>query len=845
MGKHCSLALAVALVLLLASLAAAMAAAVVDAPPDGSEGRAEPGDKAPPAEAPSQPDLGAGNTPAGLEGYICFQSDRDEVPYYEESNEIYRMNADGSGQIRLTNNSVEDYTCSWSPDGSQIVFASERDGAAEIYVMNAYGDGQKRLTHNNVDDVYPEWSPDGSKIVFASRQDEDRDLEIWTMNPDGTGVTQLTFNTANDSHPSWSPNGKYIAFASERDGVLTEIYRMNADGSAQTRLTYDDVDNWYPQWSPDSTQILYYHRPDDYHEDNEVWRMNADGSDPVQLTSGPGPNWSAVYSPDGRSIAFSSLRDGDREIYVMNADGSGQANITNRHASSDLAPSWIGSLAPIGPGRTITLTGTGFTPDALTVPAGTQVTWYNATGQTHTLLVDSLARVYLPLVMRNARNVRVRAGTAATVDAGRPADALRAAAASGGEYFVITLGPGERFAHLLVTPGETRYHLETSPYYGGVIAVLSREEYCNSQDVITAGSLEAARLALEAGADAVSLSPDGCVRYSRVTAASMVVHEELTASDWTMETWDHTITQSHGLRDADMDGFFEWRSTVEHAALPGDQRVIISMYSPVTTYLARREIYQRLDAETMRVLWEEDTGDGLTLVGDFQASTTDRYTATLPGRSDVAGGPASVAGACSDENLDLIRQRLAEAIQQGIECMHRYGRPDLAVKLAHNYATRPFIFNCASCTDQAQITIWPDPTMPVVLTVCDEFFKGDANWQRSTMFHEMEHLSEPPHDPTIEEQAGDKNWEVDPIYACESLCFNNAASQCSCATCLRSTICNRRCAGLAECNPELGAQCLCPSRRKWYNTFGECAVACPSGLACFGSTCKHYDVSCR
>lgn len=842
MGKRRSFALAVAIALLLASLAAAMAAAVVDAPLDGSEGRTEPGNQAPP-ETPSRPDPRAGNAPPAMEGYICFQSDRDDVPHYQESNEIYRMNADGSGQIRLTHNSVEDYTCSWSPDGSQIVFASERDGAAEIYVMNAYGDGQKRLTHNNVDDVYPEWSPDGTKIVFASRQDGD--LEIWTMKPDGSGATQLTFNTANDSHPSWSPNGKYIAFVSDRDGVLTEIYRMNADGSAQTRLTHDDVDNWYPQWSPDSSQILYYHRPDDYHEDNQVWRMNADGSNPAPLTGGPGPNWSAVYSPDGRSIAFSSLRDGDREIYVMGADGSGQTNITNRHDSSDLAPSWIGSLAPIGPGRTITLTGTGFTPDALIVPVGTQVTWYNATGQTHILLVGSRARLYLPLVMRRAWNAEVGEGTGDGGLSGEPGNAPRATAGTGGGSIVVTLGPGERFAHVLATPGETRYHLETSPNHRGMISVLSKEEYCTSQDAITAGSLEAARLALEAGADEVSLSPAGCVRYSRVTSGAMVVHEELTASDWTMETWSHTITQSHGLRDADMDGFFEWRSYVEHAALPGDQRVIISMYSPETTYLARREIYQRLDAETMRVLWEEDAGEGLALVADFQASTTDRYTATLPGTSTFAGRRAPVADACSDENLDLIRQRLAEAIQQGIECMNKYGRPDLAVKLAHNYATRRFIIGCSSCTDQAQINIWPDPTMPVILTVCDEFFKGDANWQRSTLFHEMEHLSEPPHDPTIEDQAGDKNWEVDPIYACESMCFNSAATKCSCATCLRSTKCNPRCASLAECDPELGAQCLCPSRRKWYNSFGECAVACPSGLACFGSTCKNYDVSCR
>jgi len=252
----------------------------------------------------------------------------------------------------------------------------------------------------------------------------------------------------------------------------------------------------------------------------------------------------------------------------------------------------------------------------------------------------------------------------------------------------------------------------------------------------------------------------------------------------------------------------------------------------------------------MHVVWEEDTEEGgwFTTVADFDASTSDIYSRTLPipftsVRSERVG-QASPAGACSGDQLNLIKQRLAEGVQQGMSCMYGHGRPDLAVKLAHNYATRKLLISCESCTDQAQITVWPDPTMPVVLTVCDPFFNGDANWQRSTLFHELEHLSEPPHDPTIEDQAGDKNWEVDPVYACESMCFNPGATKCSCATCLKTKVCSSRCSGLEECNPQLGAKCLCPSRQKWYDTFALCAVQCPSGIACFGYTCKNYDVSC-
>ena len=69
------------------------------------------------------------------------------------------MQADGSGQTRLTSNTADDYGPSWSPDGKRIAFYSTRDGNYEIYVMQADGSGQTRLTSNTADDNGPSWSP--------------------------------------------------------------------------------------------------------------------------------------------------------------------------------------------------------------------------------------------------------------------------------------------------------------------------------------------------------------------------------------------------------------------------------------------------------------------------------------------------------------------------------------------------------------------------------------------------------------------------------------------------------------------------------------------------------------
>jgi Tol biopolymer transport system component len=69
------------------------------------------------------------------------------------------LNADGSGVARLTNNSAEDRSPSWSPDGTRITFDSDRDGNREIYVMNADGSGQTNLTNSPTRDAFPSWGP--------------------------------------------------------------------------------------------------------------------------------------------------------------------------------------------------------------------------------------------------------------------------------------------------------------------------------------------------------------------------------------------------------------------------------------------------------------------------------------------------------------------------------------------------------------------------------------------------------------------------------------------------------------------------------------------------------------
>ncbi|MGH9909918.1 MAG: DUF5050 domain-containing protein, partial [Nitrososphaerales archaeon] len=173
-------------------------------------------------------------------GLVAFDTFRDG------NWEIYKMNSDGTSPTRLTNNAALDARPKWSPDGTKIVFSSNRDsGNYEIYKMNDDGTSQTRLTNNAGVDEDSSWSSDGTKIAFQSTRDGNN--EIYVMNADGTSQTRLTNNTAFDGFPDWSPDGTKITFYSQRDGNA-EIYVMNADGTSQTRLTNNAVTDADPNW---------------------------------------------------------------------------------------------------------------------------------------------------------------------------------------------------------------------------------------------------------------------------------------------------------------------------------------------------------------------------------------------------------------------------------------------------------------------------------------------------------------------------------------------------------------------------------------------------------------------
>lgn len=269
-----------------------------------------------------------------LVGKIAFYSGR------YGNREICLMNADGTEFQRLTNNSAHDQCPSFSPDGKKIAFVSNRDGNFEIYLMNPDGSDQQRLTHSSEDELHTDWSPDGAKIAF-SRYADQAHANIFVMNADGSNVQQLTSNAGENMRPDWSPDGARILFNSNKDGNY-EIYLMNADGSNQQRLTNTTAFEIFPQLSPDGNKIVYARLvPKPFY--GEIHLRNLDGSGDVALTQNSRSE-NPVWSPDGKHIAFQTSRDGNFEVYIMNADGTNQRRLTN-HSDWDGWASWRGDAA--------------------------------------------------------------------------------------------------------------------------------------------------------------------------------------------------------------------------------------------------------------------------------------------------------------------------------------------------------------------------------------------------------------------------------------------------------------------------------------------------------------------
>ena len=202
--------------------------------------------------------------------------------------------------------------------------------------------------------VPPTATPKPRWIAFESERGANGDYEIVAMAPDGSGQTNLTNSWADDVAPTWAPDGRRIGFLSFRDTAAGKwgmgagsIYAMNFDPltgkSGQVwRVTDDGGHDDWPSWSPDGSRIAFQ---SDRSGNDDIWIVNVDGSGLAQLTYHPADDRHPNWSPDGKRIAFTSKRSGAEDVWVIDVakalqgDDAHAINLT-KSPHQDRYPFW-------------------------------------------------------------------------------------------------------------------------------------------------------------------------------------------------------------------------------------------------------------------------------------------------------------------------------------------------------------------------------------------------------------------------------------------------------------------------------------------------------------------------
>jgi TolB protein len=249
---------------------------------------------------------------------------------FARGGDIYLLDVETRRTRPLTATPAFEHSPAYSPDGAKLAFVRERGGNADIWVAAADGSRAVRLTRTPTGEYNPAWSPDGKQIAFAGNRGGV--FKIYVMGADGRHVRLVapTGSSHGGSYtPEWSPDGKRIVFSSSAATPENpEIYAVRPDGSGLRRLTFTKGDahtlgdDGWPTWSPDGRRIAF---SSNRTGSGEVWIMNADGSGQRRIAGLPRrDDWAPVFSPDGSQIAFHSLDAiGRTELYLVRPDGRG------------------------------------------------------------------------------------------------------------------------------------------------------------------------------------------------------------------------------------------------------------------------------------------------------------------------------------------------------------------------------------------------------------------------------------------------------------------------------------------------------------------------------------------
>jgi TolB protein len=248
--------------------------------------------------------------------------------------DIYLQRVDGLAVTRLTDDIADDAFPTFSPDGQQIAFASNRSGNWDIFVMNAQGKQVRQVSRGPAQEIHPSFSPDGTRLVYSQLSSRSGQWELWTVDLRTSEQRMIGYGL----FPTWSPatGEDKIAFqrARQRGTRWFSLWTLTLiDGEARnmTEVAFSSSSAIVtPTWSPDGSRLAFSTVIDPSKADpqrkaavhgtqQDVWTVSHDGTDRQRLTDGRGVNATPAWSRDNR-IFFISDRAGTDAVWSVRAD---------------------------------------------------------------------------------------------------------------------------------------------------------------------------------------------------------------------------------------------------------------------------------------------------------------------------------------------------------------------------------------------------------------------------------------------------------------------------------------------------------------------------------------------
>lgn len=277
--------------------------------------------------------------------------ERGSLVFVVNNTDIYRMNADGSEQRRLTRLPGLNFGPSFSADGTKVAFASFQAGRFNIYMMNADGSDLHPLltdaTNTTLSNMEPVFAPTGDELLYLSRPAPGVGaLDLKRLGLDGQGSTVVA-NIGRDGRASYSPDGQRIAYDAQNGGIY-DLYLVNADGNPASRVRLTNGPpgsrSWFPSFHPDGSGLMFV--AGNGANSNLYYMDLTDPSHPINpVTTDTSAKIDPCFSPSGTQVVWAGNSTTDKELHVADFDPashtlSNMRALTHQPGRQHTHPQW-------------------------------------------------------------------------------------------------------------------------------------------------------------------------------------------------------------------------------------------------------------------------------------------------------------------------------------------------------------------------------------------------------------------------------------------------------------------------------------------------------------------------